>query len=308
MAYGGADVSIARFAALRSQDSVVVVSPGAAVSGSSVEPGLQRIRQRYQVQVSSSAFAKERYLAGSDDERFGSLASALSDDSVRGIFCTRGGYGSMRLLPRISLPTRPKVIIGYSDICALHALLQSRGWASIHGPVLTEMGQLPQESADRLFQLLELDRPPKPLRGSATHVEGLAEGPLLGGNLSVFTRLLGTRYLPDLDGAILLLEDIGERPYRLDRMWTHLRLAGVFERVSGIVLGDFVGCDEPDGSVTASEVLADLASETKLPCASGFPIGHGKIQMSVPLGCRVRLDATSTQLDFLEAPAFGARR
>jgi muramoyltetrapeptide carboxypeptidase len=128
---------------------------------------------------------------------------------------------------------------------------------------------------------------------------------LLGGNLSVLTRLLGTPFMPSLDGAILLLEDQGERPYRLDRMWTHLRLAGIFERIRGIALGSFTGCDEPDAGHTSAEVLRELAQSEGLPCVAGFPIGHGDLNEPVPLGVRVRLEADAATLTFLE-PAVSA--
>jgi len=136
-----------------------------------------------------------------------------------------------------------------------------------------------------------------------TYVAGTAEGPLLGGNLSVLTRLLGTPFLAPLEGAILLLEDVGERPYRLDRMWTHLALAGVFRQVRGIVLGDFTGCEERDAPYSSAEVLRELAAGTGLPCAAGFPIGHGTENQPLPLGVRVRLDAGSRRLVFLESAA-----
>jgi muramoyltetrapeptide carboxypeptidase len=139
------------------------------------------------------------------------------------------------------------------------------------------------------------------LLGTDTYVGGAAEGPLLGGNLSVFTRLLGTPFMPPLEGAILLLEDVSEQPYRLDRMWTHLELAGVFGKVKGIVLGQFIGCEPRDGGYTAAQVLGELAAATKLPCAAGFPIGHGDINEPVALGLRVRLEADERRLTFLEA-------
>jgi muramoyltetrapeptide carboxypeptidase len=156
-------------------------------------------------------------------------------------------------------------------------------------------------SRERLFTLLESTSPAPALGGTLTYVGGVAEGPLLGGNLSVVTRLLGTPFMPALDGAILLLEDQGERPYRLDRMWTHLQLAGVFDRVRGIVLGSFTGCEERDASYSSAEVLQELALATGLPCAAGFPIGHGDVNEPVPLGVRVRLDADARSLSFLEA-------
>jgi muramoyltetrapeptide carboxypeptidase len=134
-------------------------------------------------------------------------------------------------------------------------------------------------------------------------VGGTAEGPLLGGNLAVLTRLLGTPYLPPLEGAVLLLEDVGERPYRLDRMWTHLALAGVFRKVRGIALGSFTRCEETDADYSGEEVLRELAASAGLPCAAGFPIGHGERNEPVPLGVRVRMDADSRTLTFLESAA-----
>jgi muramoyltetrapeptide carboxypeptidase len=192
-------------------------------------------------------------------------------------------------------------LIGFSDITALHQWRQSQGFVSIHGPVMTQLGRLGPSTRDRLFALLESDEPAKPLHGTTAFVEGVAEGPLLGGNLSVFTRLLGTPFMPDLEGAILLLEDVGERPYRLDRMWTHLELAGVFRKIKGIALGSFTHCEERDATYSSQDVLRELAVATGLPCASGFPIGHGDVNEPVPLGVRVRLDATTAQLTFLES-------
>jgi len=199
--------------------------------------------------------------------------------------------------------TAVQPIIGFSDITALHQWRQSHGLISIHGPVLTQLGRLGRQTSERLFSLLESDSPAAPLRGTTTLVQGVAEGPLLGGNLSVFTRLLGTPFMPNLEGAILLLEDVGERPYRLDRMWTHLDLAGVFRQVKGIALGSFTHCEERDATYSSQDVLRDLAVATGLPCATGFPVGHGDVNEPVPLGVRVRLDATTAQLTFLESAA-----
>jgi muramoyltetrapeptide carboxypeptidase len=192
-------------------------------------------------------------------------------------------------------------LIGFSDITALHQWRQCQGFVSIHGPVLTQLGRLSHATSERLFSLLESDAPAKPLHGTTAFVEGVAEGPLLGGNLSVFTRLLGTPFMPELEGGILLLEDVGERPYRLDRMWTHLELAGVFRKVRGIVLGSFTHCEEREANYSSQDVLRELAVATGLPCAAGFPIGHGDVNEPVPLGVRVRLDATTAQLTFLES-------
>jgi muramoyltetrapeptide carboxypeptidase len=305
--------------ALRPGDPVAVIAPAGPFDRESFETGVAVVAERYRVQYDPGIFQQERYLAGDDHRRLEELEHALADPSIRGIFCARGGYGTMRLLqglqglqprpgdqpgviaPSIAKAAVAKPLVGFSDITALHQWRQSQGIVSIHGPVMTQLGRLGRPTSERLFSLLESQSPAEPLRGSTSFVEGFAEGPLLGGNLSVFTRLLGTPFMPALDGAVLLLEDVGERPYRLDRMWTHLELAGVFRKISGIVLGSFTHCEERDAAYSGQDVLRELAVATGLPCATGFPIGHGDINEPVPLGVRVRLDATTAQLTFMES-------
>jgi muramoyltetrapeptide carboxypeptidase len=290
--------------ALRPGESVAVIAPAGPFDRESFEAGVAVIAERYRVQYDPGIFQRHRYLAGDDQRRLAELNHALADHSIRGIFCARGGYGTMRLLQKLQPQGSAKLakpLVGFSDITALHQWRQSQGIVSIHGPVLTQLGRLGRPTSERLFSLLESNAPAKPLHGTTSFVEGIAEGPLLGGNLSVFTRLLGTPFMPALDGAVLLLEDVGERPYRLDRMWTHLELAGVFRKVSGIALGSFTHCEERDANYSSLEVLRELAVATGLPCAIGFPIGHGDINEPVPLGVRVRLDATTAQLTFMES-------
>jgi muramoyltetrapeptide carboxypeptidase len=216
----------------------------------------------------------------------------------------------MRLLARLGDVTAlpPKPLVGFSDLTALHLALQAAGRPSIHGPVVTQLGRAPDVAVDWLFTLLESGRPPGPLMGAETLVSGSAEGPLIGGNLAVLTRLVGTPFFPRLDGAVLLVEDVNERPYRLDRMWTHLKLAGAFDRVAGIALGRFTGCDEPDGRYTGAEVLRDLAIELGLPCALGFPVGHDDANFAMPLGVRANLDADVGTLTILESFTSDGRR
>jgi muramoyltetrapeptide carboxypeptidase len=159
---------------------------------------------------------------------------------------------------------------------------------------------------ERFFGLLEDATAPAAGIAGTPLVGGVAEGRLLGGNLSLLTRLLGTPWLPDLEGAILLLEDVTEAPYRLDRMWTHLRLAGVLDRIRGLALGEFTACEEPGAAFSSQDVLWSLAAETGLPCVAGLPIGHGAVNVPVALGTRVRLDGGAGTLSFLE-PAVTVR-
>jgi muramoyltetrapeptide carboxypeptidase len=292
------------FPALRPGDPVTVVAPASPFDRASFEAGVEVIGRRYRVHYDPGLLARHRYLAGSDARRLEELGRALADTASRAVFCARGGYGMMRLLPGLEgAPLAAKPVIGFSDITALHQFLERRGLVSIHGPVLTQLSRLEASTHARLFQLLESATPAPDLTGAETYVDGMAEGPLLGGNLAVLTRLLGTPYLAPLEGAVLLLEDVGERPYRLDRMWTHLALAGVFRQVRGIVLGEFIGCDEKEADYSGADLLRELAAATGLPCAAGFPIGHGSRNEAVPLGVRVRLDAGSRRLTFLESAA-----
>jgi muramoyltetrapeptide carboxypeptidase len=292
------------FPALRPGDPVVAIAPAGPFDRASFEAGLEIIGRRYRVHYDPGMLARHRYLAGNDERRLGELASALADSGPRAVFCARGGYGMMRLLRGLEgIAVAPKPVIGFSDITVLHQLLQRQRLVSIHGPVITQLSRLDARAHERLFELLESAAPAAELTGEETYVAGTAEGPLLGGNLSVLTRLLGTPFLAPLEGAVLLLEDIGERPYRLDRMWTHLTLAGVFRQVRGIVLGAFTGCEDKDADYASADVLRELATETGLPCAAGFPVGHGAQNLPVALGVRVRLDAGARRLTFLESAA-----
>jgi muramoyltetrapeptide carboxypeptidase len=290
---------------LRPGDRIAVIAPASPFDRPSFEAGLRVLAERYRPVVDEGCFARTRYLAGDDARRLDELTAALGDDTVKAIVAARGGYGTLRLLAGLGPKLQaggfsPKPVVGFSDITALHAALQAAGWVSIHGPVVTQLGTQPAAVVERLVHLLEFPAAPAPpLRGTPL-AGGVAEGPLLGGNLSLLTRLLGTRHLPALDGAILLLEDVNERPYRLDRMWTHLALAGVFERVRGLALGEFTGCEEPDADYASAEVVATLVGETGLPCVAGLPVGHGAVNMPVPLGCRARLDGNAGTLEMLE--------
>jgi muramoyltetrapeptide carboxypeptidase len=299
--------------ALRPGDPLRVIAPAGPFPKEAFEAGLSILSQRYRLVFDEGIFSRTRYLAGDDARRAAELNGALAEplELSRGVIAARGGYGVMRILPQIQLRgLRPKWVVGFSDITALHLLLQSNGWSSVHGPVVTQLGRQPAEAASRLWEILEGAEAGGSLRGGETVVPGIAEGRLIGGNLSVLTRLLGTPYLPSLKGAVLLLEDVGEWPYRLDRMWSHLRLAGVLAEIAGVVLGDFTDCDSPERILPGGErepplagaqLMVELAATLGVPCLAGLPLGHGALNWAVPLGGKVRLDATARRLDFLDA-------
>ncbi len=249
------------------------------------------------------------YLAGDDPRRLAELWRALEEPDTRAIVCARGGYGAMRLLDRLPPGTvrrARKVLVGFSDVTALHASWALAGLRSLHAPMAASLAKASDPALARWFAGLEGEVPaPFPVEPL---VPGVAEGPLLGGNLAVLAALLGTPFLPPLDGAILFLEDVGERPYRVDRMLTQLRLAGVFARVSGVAIGSFRACDPGPDGVTVEEVLRERLRELNVPVALGVPAGHIDDNVPLPLGARARLDAEHGELALLEGATVAAER
>ena len=283
---------------LKPGSRVAVVAPAGPFDKPSFEKGLAVLARRYTPVVEPGLFSTHRYLAGDDARRLAELRGAGAHEAV---FCARGGYGVHRLLPSLSpADVKPQALVGFSDITALHALWQCGGYRSCHAPVLTQLGNQPDDVVERLFTMLESDRPAPPLTGTGAVGSGGVQGPLIGGNLSVFTRLIGTPFMPSLDGAVLLIEDVGEKPYRLDRMFMHLVLSRSLERVAGFALGEFTGCDDKDAPYGSVDVLAELIAKTGKPCVYGFPIGHGAVNQPVALGVPVRLDTATRRLEFLE--------
>lgn len=289
-----------------------VVAPSGPVPREGFTAGAALLGQRYQLRYDDSLFARDGFLAGSDERRLAELTAALADPDARAVVMARGGYGLLRLLPFLDptpLLRRPLPIVGFSDGTALLAWAAAAGLGAIHGPVITQLAALPGEDLAHLFRALE-DPAPGLLMDELTGlVPGRAQGPLLGGNLEVFSRLLGTPFMPDLAGAILFIEDLGERPYRVDRLITHLDLAGVFSAVAGVVVGDFSGCHEPeqtrDSSPTAAEVLEERLGRLAIPVAVGAPIGHGTRNVAVPYGAMVELDTMFGTLKALEGAVVG---
>jgi len=269
---------------------------------------VQTLRSRYELSYDDSTlFARSGYLAGEDDHRLEALNAAIADSDCQAIFLARGGYGLTRILPgidRISLRAHPKPIVGYSDATALLSVCAHAGVASIHGPMISDFGGLSDADRSSFFNLLENPDPGTVLSDLEALVMGRATGPLLGGNLEVLTRLLGTPLQPDFEGAIMFLEEVGELPYRVDRLLTHLEAAGVLASVAGIVIGDFTDCDEiENGEVkapTSRDVLVERLSGLPIPVTLGGGFGHGDRKASLPYGVPVELDSAAGQLTAVE--------
>jgi len=273
----------------------------------------------YEPVLSPGAGRHYGYLAGTDQERLGDLNAALGDASIDGVWCMRGGYGSTRILDQVdfeALAHRPKPLVGFSDITALliGAVVRA-GVVAFHGPVArAAMPPFSREHFERVLvrpepagRLGRLPQPPNVLipreNRIVTLAGGTAEGPLFGGNLSLIQCLLGTPFFPDLDGAILFLEDVGEEIYRVDRMLAHLRAAGALDRLAGVAVGRFTDLQRrgADGALGFDEVLQTYFGPLGIPVAHGFPVGHIDDQWTLPLGVRARLDADAGELELLEA-------
>ena len=246
------------------------------------------------------------YLAGDDRARLSDLNAALGDDSIGVVWCARGGYGAMRLLEHVdyaSLRRRPKVFLGYSDVTALHAAIATRcEVVTFHGP--TARGALSAFSRDSLERALAGADSCGSAPGADVLHGGRARGHLIGGNLAILCALAGTPYEPSYDGAILVIEDVNEAVYRIDRMLTQLLLAGRLQRCAAIAFGAFtdIPLDAPPETLGA-RFLADVVGETAerlgVPCISGVPIGHIDDQWTLPLGAMAELDADARTLRIL---------
>lgn len=251
--------------------------------------------------VGAHATDKTGYLAGSDSDRLDDINTALRDPSIDAIWCLRGGYGAIRILDGIdydALARAPKAIIGYSDVTALHAAVQIKcGLITYHGPTAREpLTDFSRDSLERAVTA-QIDS-----CGSAPNAReilpGKAQGRLVGGNLAVLTSLCGTQYMPDLDDGILILEDIGEPVYRIDRLLQQLKVSGALNGCTGIVFGECVKCpDDAGGGARAfDEVLGEIARALDVPCLAGVPVGHIDRQWTIPLGATGSLDTATRTL------------
>lgn len=289
--------------ALLPKDRIGIIAPASPVDPERLRAGLQELERRgYEVVVGRHLFSRRSLFAGSDEERLADLRAMLEDPTVKAIFCARGGYGSQRLISGLRPvldQIEPKIVVGYSDITALHSMFQRAGWITWHGPMPGDWVRMADGgfSVHALFALLRGEPMPHiPLPPGVKPrmlCPGRTRGRLVGGNLSLIAALLGTEHEIDTRGAILLLEEIGEAPYRVDRMLSSLRLAGKLDGLRGVILGDFTDCAPPPGGpqVYVEEVLQEHFGGLDVPVVMGFPSGHGRVNVPLPLGLEVELDA-----------------
>jgi muramoyltetrapeptide carboxypeptidase len=292
-------------AALGQGDTIGVVAPAAAVDEPSLAAGVRVLQHAgFRVRVGRAATQKSGYLAGSDSQRVADLHDMFRDPEIKAIVAARGGYGSGRLLPLLDhalIRQHAKIFVGHSDLTfLLNDLVQRAELVTFHGPMVCGLQTRP-EAAAFLLAMLSGGRAGWQQQVPAVVREGSAEGPLAGGCLSVLVATLGTPYALDARGRLLFLEEVNEKPFRIDRMLTHLRQAGILDAVAGVIFGEMSGCVASDGErVSVQDVIGEAFAGAPYPVAFGLPSGHGQGTLTLPFGSRARLAGAC--LTLLESP------
>lgn len=307
--------------ALKPGMTIGITAPASGTSKADLESGKAYLEGKgYNVQFGKCLLKRSGYLSAPDDERAREFMDFVESDSVDAIMCARGGYGVMRILPKLdfnSIRANAKPVIGYSDITALHlALYNKSGLVSYHGPVCaSEFDSLTIRSFEQVLsentKNIEGETSP-PVMYSNSDVDvvtkGVAEGHLTGGNLTMVCATMGTPYEIDTKGAVLFLEDIAEDPYKIDRMLTQLWLAGKLEECAGFVFGIFKDCEPYKRNsqtietvpIALWDVIQNRIEPLGKPCVVGMPFGHIKTKLTFPLGVKVKFDATNGSITLLE--------
>ncbi|MFC1580253.1 LD-carboxypeptidase [Thermodesulfobacteriota bacterium] len=282
-------------------DRIGIVAPGGPVTREELQSGILFLEsQGYRISPAPHLYARKGYLAGDDENRLQDLHMMFQDPAVKAVLCARGGYGTLRLLDRIDyglIRDNPKIVAGYSDITALLlALYKMNGLVSFHGPLVKDLAKNENRNMMAFLEMATSDDPVEvDLHETTCLRQGRAAGPLLGGNLTLISHLVGTPYMPSLSGAILFIEDRGESLYRIDRMLTHLHLGGMLKDLAGLIAGQF----EDRGD--AMDIGPLLMERTRgIPVVTGMPLGHGDLNQPLPVGMRVRLDTDKMTLTVSE--------
>jgi muramoyltetrapeptide carboxypeptidase len=294
---------------LKPGSTIAVVAPAGPIASRVVfDRGIAALENMgFRTRFDDRIFQSYHYLAGRDDDRAEELMRAIEDPSVQAIIALRGGYGSARLIPLLDerrVRGNCKIFIGFSDVTTLHLFFNKCGWVTFHGPMAANaaLAEISANCEKHLVSLLtDPDyRPVLKFFQLECWSSGAAEGVLTGGCLSLVEASLGTSYEIQTKGKILFLEDTGEPSYRVDRMITHLRLAGKLDSAAGLLLGNFSNCGAQVGFYSIDDVLKDVLSGLNIPILANFPAGHVREHWALPLGVTARIDADALTLSFLE--------
>ena len=288
--------------ALQRGDLIGLIGPAGPWQDEPFRKGIQVLSELgFQVTFPRNLLQEQGYLAGSDQHRYKTLSEMWRNPDVKGVIAVRGGYGSLRILPGIDydlIREYPKILVGFSDITALlTAVYKKTGLITFHGPMIGTLNFSDRESIQNLFTTLSCENP-NPIKPSGLEIlkPGKARGTLLGGNLTTLNHLVSTPYEMSWQDSILFIEDVGEAPYRIDRMLTHLKLAGRFQSLSGLILGTFIDCGSQE---EIWKRVLEIFQDSDFPIWANFPVGHGNQNMTLPIGASVDMDSSSGRLGFI---------
>jgi muramoyltetrapeptide carboxypeptidase len=304
-------------ASLKKGDKVALIAPGSPIKPEKFQIAITNIESLGLVpRYTDTVFKKYGYLAGTDQERIDDFHKMVADPSVKAIWCLRGGYGCTRLLHQLDfalIKNNPKIIIGYSDITALLlAIYQKTRIIGFHGPVAIsdEFSAYSKQNIENILFKRDVNNykiwyqpQTDPKYKDLTYIinQGKASGQLIGGNLSLLVNLPGTEFAPRYKDKLVFIEEVGEKPYRIDRMLTYLLAATDLKDAAGIILGVFVDCEsKDDDSLTLQQVLTDRLSILRIPCFYGFTFGHVRDICTFPLGIRAQMDTSDLSVTLLE--------
>lgn len=295
-------------AKLRPGSRIGVVALAGCVEPDALSNGIEVIRNRgFEVELPSRILESKGYLAGDERNRADDLINFFERDDINAIFCARGGFGSAQILPYLMLSDfspDPKIFAGYSDITMLLNWLNRRfGMVTFHAPMVAmELAHgLNGRSEEAFWGLLTGEKSQWRVELGAVIRPGKAEGEMMGGCLSVVVTTLGTPYEIETDGKLLFLEDVGERPYRIERMLTHLKMAGKLDHLAGLLFGDFTNC-EGEGPRSVLQIIGEMFAQAPYPVVTGMPAGHGNEHITLPFGVRMILDGNTGSLSLVESP------
>ncbi|MDD4274424.1 MAG: LD-carboxypeptidase [Desulfobacter postgatei] len=288
------------FCSLKPKDVIGVAAPSARFDAQSFRKGVLCLESMgFEVHIPEGITGRYRYLAGTDRQRADVLNSLFADPGIKGIIAARGGFGAMRILPLLDWDTiagNPKLFMGFSDPTALISSLVCKvGICALHGPNLVSLGQADEKTLDSFA---------KNVTGCFTRINlpsdqvlagGRATGRLMGGNLATLVHMIGTAFQPDFTGSILFIEDVGEPAYKIDRMLTQMKMAGVLEGVKGVATGSFENCDDES---YIPQIIQEVFIDANIPICMGIDAGHGTVNRSLPMGGGVILDADQAILEW----------
>lgn len=288
---------------LQKGDRIHIVSPSGAIQSELID-GAKSTLEKLGFNVTIGKNAKNEFgrYGGTETERISDLQEALDNSNIKGILCSRGGYGVSQIIDKLDFSafcSQPKWLLGFSDITVLHSAINNKEIASLHSIMAKHLTELSPASdqTSMLLDILSGNFPTYKINAEELNRNGKATGKIIGGNLSVMAGLRGTPFEPEYENNILFIEDIGEKPYHIDRMMQNLRLGGVLKKISGLIVGQFSDCDEdPLMGKTIQEIIASSVEDYNYPVCFNFPAGHVEYNLPLILGLNATLEVSSKQV------------